>query len=314
MPQAAKTLPAAIGEKMKLLKKISACAAALVLLSLSVLNGFAETRYYENGYYYSFINNDAVALVGWDQRTPVLAVPAELNYRAVTSVGDNAFSDDETLTGIDFSNAVNLRAIRMYSFANCVNLSQKLVLPQSIVFIDDCAFEGCTSIPEVEIDSDLYYIPAQCFNKCASLESAALNDGLEQILRFAFANCPELNSVNIPASVTYIDDTAFYNSPNLTLGVWYDSYAYHYAAEKNIPYTLLDGVKLGDVDGNGIVNINDVTEIQRYLAELDVLEGISLYASDANRDGVLDISDATAIQMYLAEYEIEYPIGEIITQ
>lgn len=314
MPQAAKTLPAAIGEKMKLLKKISACAAALVLLSLSVLNGFAETRYYENGYYYSFINNDAVALVGWDQRTPVLAVPAELNYRAVTSVGDNAFSDDETLTGIDFSNAVNLRAIRMYSFANCVNLSQKLVLPQSIVFIDDCAFEGCASIPEVEINSDLYYIPAQCFNKCASLESAALNDGLEQILRFAFANCPELNSVNIPASVTYIDDTAFYNSPNLTLGVYYGSYGYEYAKERSIPYVLLDGVRLGDADGVDGVNINDVTAIQSHLAELKTVEGIYLMAADANQDDIVDISDATVIQMYIAEYDIPYPVGEIITQ
>ena len=62
------------------------------------------------------------------------------------------------------------------------------------------------------------------------------------------------------------------------------------------------------------VSLKIIAQIQRHLAELETLEGIYLYAADANCDGDLDISDATAIQMFLAEYEIPYPIGEIITQ
>ena len=120
--------------------------------------------------------------------------------------------------------------------------------------------------------------------------------------------------VDIPKSVTSIADSAFRNDKNLTLGVWYESYAYQYARNKSIPYVLLDDVELGDTDGDGHVSINDVTLIQRHLAELESLEGIYLYAADANRDGFVDISDATAIQMFLAEYEIPYPIGKIITQ
>ena len=77
---------------------------------------------------------------------------------------------------------------------------------------------------------------------------------------------------------------------------------------------LQDGVKLGDTDGDGHVNINDVTQIQRHLAELETLEGIYLYAADANCDGDLDISDATAIQMFIAKYKVPYPIGDLITQ
>ena len=90
--------------------------------------------------------------------------------------------------------------------------------------------------------------------------------------------------------------------------------AHKYALENNINYTLLDGVKLGDANGDGSVNINDVTTIQRHLAELETLEGIYLHAADANQDGTVDIVDATAIQMYLAEYEMDYPIGEVMTQ
>ena len=77
---------------------------------------------------------------------------------------------------------------------------------------------------------------------------------------------------------------------------------------------LLDEVKLGDANGDGSVNINDVTQIQRHLAELESLEGIYLHAADANQDGTLDISDATTLQMYLAKYDIPYPIGEVMTQ
>ena len=68
------------------------------------------------------------------------------------------------------------------------------------------------------------------------------------------------------------------------------------------------------VNMDGYVNINDVTVIQRNLAELEDLNELQESAADANQDGFVDISDATAIQMFLAEYEIPYPIGETITQ
>ena len=118
----------------------------------------------------------------------------------------------------------------------------------------------------------------------------------------------------MPDTLNSIAANAFDSDENLTLGVWYDSYAYQYAKDNNISYVLLDGAKLGETDGDGSVNINDVTSIQRHLAELETLEGVYLHAADANQDGTVDIADATIIQMYLAEYEMKYPIGEVMTQ
>ena len=69
---------------------------------------------------------------------------------------------------------------------------------------------------------------------------------------------------------------------------------------------------LGDANGDGRVDIRDVTAIQRHLAELELLDGVQLLAADANQDGELDISDATHLQMYLAEYFDNSPIGTII--
>ncbi len=56
---------------------------------------------------------------------------------------------------------------------------------------------------------------------------------------------------------------------------------------------------LGDVDNNGVVNINDATLLQRYLAEYTVT--LNLKLADTNRDGKVDIRDITEIQRYVAQ-------------
>ena len=59
---------------------------------------------------------------------------------------------------------------------------------------------------------------------------------------------------------------------------------------------------LGDANLDGYVNINDVTEIQRHLAELIVLSDAAALNADYNQDGVITIDDATQIQKFLAEF------------
>ena len=96
--------------------------------------------------------------------------------------------------------------------------------------------------------------------------------------------------------------------------MWFGSYGYEYAQSHNIPYILLDEVKLGDANGDGYVNVNDVTVIQRHAAELELLEGINFHAADINGDGNVSVDDATELQRFLAEYVVDYPIGEVMTQ
>ncbi len=272
---------------MKYFKKLTAALVAASLFATSVICCFAETLYFENGYYYSYINNSSVALAGWDYRDPVLPVPAVLNNREVNAIANRAFKGDTNITGIDFSNATNLHNIGLYAFEGCTELTGEIVFPEQIYFIDDCAFQNCTSLSEVEINADLYYIPNQCFYNCSELQNVKLNDNLEQILNYAFANCPLLTRVDIPDSVTFIADTAFQNDNDIILG---------------------------DVDKSCFVDIRDVTEIQKHLAELgEPLDELALMAGDVNGDGNVDISDATSIQLFLAELDFTYPIGQIIS-
>ena len=55
-----------------------------------------------------------------------------------------------------------------------------------------------------------------------------------------------------------------------------------------------------DYDSDGLQNINDVTYLQKYLAEYDVSLSVSrMMLADLNENRVVDISDATLLQIYL---------------
>ena len=275
---------------------------------------YAVTLYTDGAYTYADIDDDYVALYSYDGTSPELLVPETYLNRYVSSVYDYAFEGNESITGINFSNSSKLSTIGIKSFASCTNLAGTLALPNSVRSIGLGAFEKCTSLQTVVVNSSVQSIPQQCFNRCESLNEVYLSPSVERIEKLAFANCDSLCNIYLSTSVNYISSTAFMNSNYVRFHVWYGSYAYQYAVENNYRYTLLDNVLLGDANGDDSVNINDVTMVQRYLAELDTLEGINLHAADTNQDGKVDIEDATTIQMYLAEYEMDYPIGDVMTQ
>ena len=67
---------------------------------------------------------------------------------------------------------------------------------------------------------------------------------------------------------------------------------------------------LGDVNGDGIVSISDVTAIQRHLAQLELIPEEKLNAAMVNDGKTLTISDATTIQRKLAEMIDRFPVEE----
>ena len=60
---------------------------------------------------------------------------------------------------------------------------------------------------------------------------------------------------------------------------------------------------IGDTNLDGIINIGDVTAIQRYLVELEMFTDEQIALADTNGDGNVDITDATHLQKYLAEFD-----------
>ena len=67
----------------------------------------------------------------------------------------------------------------------------------------------------------------------------------------------------------------------------------------------------GDADGNGVINVNDATHIQRVLAESVTVEDTEALLRRADIDGNgLSINDVTLLQRWLAEFDSAYGIGE----
>lgn len=67
--------------------------------------------------------------------------------------------------------------------------------------------------------------------------------------------------------------------------------------QETIPMLAL----IGDVNGDGDINILDATEIQRHIAQLTTIPEDRLSCADANKDGQVNILDATHIQRFIAQ-------------
>ena len=274
---------------MKKIKLITSFLTAVLFAVCSVNAVFAETYYTKDGLKYLLEEGNAY-LAGIDDDRTALDVPAYMYEHPVTATTMNFAQKNTNLESVTFENAENMTIVGSYGFYNCTNL-QSVNLGPYVTELYRGVFRGCTSLESVELSDNLTEIPYESFYGCTSL-----------------------GEITIGRNITLIQENAFRGCPNLVIRCYYDSYAYQFALDHSIPYILLDGVLLGDTNADENIDVADVTQIQKFLAELAELDGIYLHAADANQDGTVDIADATALQMYIAEYDLPYPIGEVMTQ
>ena len=292
----------------KLISKIVSLiiiAALLTVLAVTPFNA-AGTLFTYGHFSYWDVDDYYVALHGFDNSSEQMVIPDMCSSKYVQSIDDYAFEKNTVITSVDFSECTRLDTIGVSAFANCTNLSGDLVLPECVNTLGRLAFQGCSSLSSVEINCNVDEIPEQCFNRCTNLKTVYLPISAKTIGNLAFANCPILRDVYIPESVKSISNTAFLNSGDIVIHCFYDSYAYNFAKNNNIPYVLLDDPARGDVNGDGEINILDVTRIQKYRAGIVDLNEMELLRADVNRDGDVTIRDATLIQMYIADKITEF--------
>ena len=74
-----------------------------------------------------------------------------------------------------------------------------------------------------------------------------------------------------------------------------------------------DDVLIGDVNGDGYINIKDATFLQRVLAEYETLTLKQQVAADCDRSGKITVKDVTLIQKYVAEISDKSEVGHVGT-
>ena len=128
-------------------------------------------------------------------KTKLLACPSSREGavaipNSVTSIGDRAFYDCDSLTSI--------------------------TIPSGVTSISEETFYSCDSLTSITIPDGVTSIGEGTFYDCRSLTSIAIPDGVTRIGSFAFCGCTGLMSITIPNSVTSIGECAFYGCTGLT--------------------------------------------------------------------------------------------------
>lgn len=295
------------------IKKLVFTAVALTLTAVSVIHVFADTLFDGGRFLYKLTDWGTAVIYAKDGEDYTdIEVPAEINDRAVGVIGAFAFSGNEQLSHLSFEEAANGTVVSMYAFENCESLTE-IKFSEAVYTIGIGAFEGCTSLTDMNLNAtNLSVINNAAFSGCTSLCEVVIPDSATKIDKFAFSGCTSLESVEIGGHVNDIDDTSFNNCPNLVIHAPRDSYAYQYAVDKGISVVATDEVKLGDVNLDTVVNVRDVTLIQRYAAEFEDLSPLQIKAADIDGNGVPGMNDATELQRFIAEFDVSYPIGELV--
>ncbi len=198
---------------------------------------------------YSALDDGTVEITGYNGSAEKVDIPAEIDGKSVTSIGNRAFNGCTRLTSITIPNSVT--EIGSGAFSSCTSLTS-IKIPDSVMQIGDYVFVGCTNLIEIQVETDnkfyssdkgvlfnknkteiicypagikdtIYLIPSsvtsigkRAFQNCSNLINIKIPDRVSYIGSIAFADCTSLTSITIPNSVTSLGNSAFSGCASLT--------------------------------------------------------------------------------------------------
>lgn len=119
----------------------------------------------------------------------------------VTAIGNDAFRDCWSLTGVTFLKGV--REIGNNAFADCTGL-QSVSIPKGVKRVGDEAFQNCAGLRSVNISKGVKEIGRGAFGNCANLETVELPEELTDFSGDGFKGTPWREGLGELAAVNHV--------------------------------------------------------------------------------------------------------------
>ena len=129
----------------------------------------------------------------------------DMSGAEVDMIPTNALLDKKILMRLVLPSSVVM--IEEGAFKGCSSIAGNLVMPETLSTIGNSAFDGCTSLQHIAFSTSLTKIGANAFNNCRSLkQEITFPERLEVIGGGAFSGCSELfGTLTFPASLKAIE-------------------------------------------------------------------------------------------------------------
>ena len=231
---------------------------------------------------------------------------------SVKSIGESAFSGCSGLTSIKvgsgntrYDSRDNCNAIIETATNTLIQGCKNTIIPNSVTSIGDSAFSICTGLTSITIGNSVTTIGDYAFYYCTGLTSITIGNSVTTIGDYAFSNCSGLTEMyvkaNTPPSADYY---TFYNVPK-TIPVYVPTgtkAAYQAAAYWKNFTNIVEMTIAGDVDGDNIVDIADVTTLAEIILNGEKTEeGPTEQTFDAWTSTNAGVSNSTSQNSYTLE-------------
>ncbi len=278
-------------------KTISIATGNDPLLNANIHYNSIPTEDTSKDYQYKTLSDGTIEITKYIGTNTIVNIPAQIDNKNVTSIGDEVFYGCSSLTEINIPDGVT--SIGKSAFYGCSGLTEinipdgvtsienqvfyecssliKIYIPNGVTSIGDEVFCGCKNLTEISIPDGVTSIGEGAFSDCSKLTEVSIPDGVASIGEFVFYGCSGLTEINIPDSVTSIGEFAFHRCDSLT--------------EINIPdgVTSIEGFVFVSCSSLTEINIPDgVTNIGRYafvgcssLTEINIPNGVTSISSNA---------------------------------
>ena len=152
------------------------------------------------------LNEDGNAVItGYSGKASALSIPSTIDGYTVVGIGDSAIKG-KSLTSAVLPATVTY--IGNNAFQNCSSL-REISLPDGLVSIGKEAFRGCVNLRTLRMPDTVTSLGASAFYGCSMLSYAKLSDNLTAIAGWTFFECKALTSITLPTMLETLGGQAF---------------------------------------------------------------------------------------------------------